>query len=175
MSLAFDDSNYDSLLDSKQRVCLISTVHAVYSSLVTSSSCDDCSANFLSAGDCALIVSRSPPSMYWLHMILDFCVCLLFDVKLDIYLGLILQGLFTKFLLFICCAGTTKCCLLLHASSTEVTSPLSHISVCNNRIRSSTTAPPARCELISACNELLLGRLHRQLAFRSLLRELRQS
>ena len=42
-----------------------------------------------------------------LHMVLDFCGFLLFDVRLDIHLGLVLQGLFTKFLLFICCAGTT--------------------------------------------------------------------
>ena len=42
-----------------------------------------------------------------LHLVLDFCGFLLFDVRLDIHLGLVLQGLFTKFLLFICCAGTT--------------------------------------------------------------------
>ena len=156
MSLSFDDSNSDSLLVSKRRICSISTTNAVYSSLVTSS-CDDCSASFLSAGDCALVVSRPHPSMYRLldvvvlHLVLDFCGFLLFDVRLDIHLGLVLQGLFTKFLLFICCAGTTKCCVLRRevmlplscSSSTEVTSPLSHISVCNDMIRSSmTSAPP---------------------------------
>ena len=160
MSLSFDDSNYDSLLGSRRRMCSISTTSAVYSSLVTSS-CDGRYASFLSAGDCALVVSRPPPSTYRLfdaavlHLILELCAFLLFDVKLDVHLGLVLQGLFTKFLLFICCAGTTKCCLLLGrcrrevmlplscSFSTEVTSPLSHISVCNDMIRSSmTSAPP---------------------------------
>ena len=130
VSLLFDDSNSDSLLGSKRRICSISTTNAVYSSLVTSS-CDDCSASFLSAGDCALVVSRPPPSTYRLldvavlHLVLDFCGFLLFDVRLDIHLGLVFQGLFTKFLLFICCAGTRKCCLLLGRCRREVMLPQS--------------------------------------------------
>ena len=60
---SFDDSSSDSLLGSRRRICLISTTNAVYSSLVTSS-CDDCSASFLSAGDCALVISRPPPALY---------------------------------------------------------------------------------------------------------------
>ena len=31
-----------------------------------------------------------------LHMVLDFCGFLLFDVRLDIHLGLVLQGLLIK-------------------------------------------------------------------------------
>ena len=57
-------------------MCSICTTNTVYSSLATSS-CDNCSANFPSAGDCALVVSRPPPSLYrlldvaGLHLVLE--------------------------------------------------------------------------------------------------------
>ena len=80
---------------SKRRICSISTTNNVYSSLVTSL-CDDCSASFLSAGDCARVMSRPPPSMHRLldvavlNLALDLCSFLLFGVKLGINLGLVL-------------------------------------------------------------------------------------
>ena len=42
-----------------------------------------------------------------LHMVLELCAFVLFVLKLDSHLGLVVQDILIKFLLFICFGGIT--------------------------------------------------------------------
>ena len=173
MSLSFDDSSSDSLLGSRRRICSISTSSAVHSTLVceVTSSCDECSASFLSAASCTFVASQPPAStqrlldVAVLNPVLELYGFLLFNVKLGI---LVFQGLLTKFLLFVRSSRISQCCLLLGRCQREATLSLScpsftdftflaHLSVQRqDMILGVFCSTLHGRELIFTCNQLFL-------------------